>query len=273
LPLVKKTMFLENIFLKIVIDDVRMPTFSKKITLGLGAIFFIASYFAARFPATTKLTLLSTAFILTQALPSYYYLYGWLGASRASLILLSMSVLPTLVEAAAVLTGFPYGAFHYSDALGYKVLNVVPWSVAFAYLPILLGSYAVAKALDGGSRLRAAAMSSLLVVAVDLVVDPGAVAQGLWVWVEDGAYYGVPLINYGGWLLTGFIYSYILDALVRLGRNNDPAVPLELSSSLIMITFFWTGFSLWKQLFMPFFIGVIILIFLVIFLMKSRSWK
>jgi putative membrane protein len=266
-------MFLENIFLKIVIDDVRMPTFSKKITLGLGAIFFIASYFAARFPATTKLTLLSTAFILTQALPSYYYLYGWLGASRASLILLSMSVLPTLVEAAAVLTGFPYGAFHYSDALGYKVLNVVPWSVAFAYLPILLGSYAVAKALDGGSRLRAAAMSSLLVVAVDLVVDPGAVAQGLWVWVEDGAYYGVPLINYGGWLLTGFIYSYILDALVRLGRNNDPAVPLELSSSLIMITFFWTGFSLWKQLFMPFFIGVIILIFLVIFLMKSRSWK
>lgn len=256
-----------------IIDAVSMPTFSKKITLGLGAIFFIASYFAARFPATNNLTLLSTAFILIQALPSYYSLYGWLGASRASLILLSMSVLPTLVEAAAVLTGFPYGAFHYSDALGYKVLNVVPWSVAFAYLPILLGSYAVAKALDGGSRLRAAAMSSLLVVAVDLVVDPGAVAQGLWVWAEDGAYYGVPLINYGGWLLTGFIYSYILDALVRLGRNNDHAVPLELSSSLMMIMLFWTGFSLWKQLFMPFFIGVIILIFLVIFLMKSRSWN
>ena len=253
-----------------IIDAVSMPTFSKKITLGLGAIFFIASYFAARFPAAMDLTLLSTAFILTQALPSYYYLYGWLGASRASLILLSMSILPTLVEAAAVLTGFPYGAFHYSDALGYKVLNVVPWSVAFAYLPILLGPYAVAKALNGGSRLRAAAMSSLLVVAVDLVVDPGAVAQGLWVWAEDGAYYGVPLVNYGGWLLTGFIYSYILDALVRLGRNNDPAVPLELSSSLMMITLFWTGFSLWNGLLIPMLIGAVISVLLGIFQMRSE---
>jgi putative membrane protein len=254
----------------LIIDAVSMATFSKKITLGLGAIFFIASYFVARFPATADLTLLSTAFILTQALPSYYYLYGWLGASRASLILLSMSVLPTLVEAAAVLTGFPYGAFHYSDALGFKVLNVVPWSVAFAYLPILLGSYAVAKALDGGSRLRAAAMSSLLVVAVDLVIDPGAVAQGLWVWAEDGAYYGVPLVNYGGWLLTGFIYSYILDALVRLGRNNDPAVPLELSSSLMMITLFWTGFSLWNGLLIPMLIGAVISVLLGIFQMRSE---
>jgi putative membrane protein len=254
----------------LIIDAVSMATFSKKITLVLGAIFFIASYFVARFPATADLTLLSTAFILTQALPSYYYLYGWLGGSRASLILLSMSVLPTLVEAAAVLTGFPYGAFHYSDALGFKVLNVVPWSVAFAYLPILLGSYAVAKALDGGSRLRAAAMSSLLVVAVDLVIDPGAVAQGLWVWAEDGAYYGVPLVNYGGWLLTGFIYSYILDALVRLGRNNDPAVPLELSSSLMMITLFWTGFSLWNGLLIPMLIGAVISVLLGIFQMRSE---
>ncbi len=253
-----------------IIDAVSMPTFSKKITLGLGAIFFIASYFAARFPAAMDLTLLSTAFILIQALPSYYYLYGWLGASRASLILLSMSILPTLVEAAAVLTGFPYGAFHYSDALGYKVLNVVPWSVAFAYLPILLGSYAVAKALDGGSRLRAAAMSSLLVVAVDLVVDPGAVAQGLWVWAEYGAYYGVPLANYGGWLLTGFIYSYILDALVRLGRNNDPAVPLELSSSLMMIILFWTGFSLWNGLLIPLLIGAAISVLLGNFLLRPE---
>lgn len=253
-----------------IIDAVSMLTFSKKITLGLGAIFFIASYFAARFPTAIDLTLPSTAFILIQALPSYYYLYGWLGASRASLILLFMSVLPTLVEAAAVLTGFPYGAFHYSDALGFKVLNVVPWSVAFAYLPILLGSYAVAKALDGGSRLRAAAMSSLLVVAVDLVVDPGAVAQGLWVWAEDGAYYGVPLVNYGGWLLTGFIYSYILDALVRLGRNNDPAVPLELSSSLMMITLFWTGFSLWNGLLIPMLIGAVISVLLGIFQMRSE---
>jgi putative membrane protein len=128
----------------------------------------------------------------------------------------------------------------------------------------------VAKALNGGSRLRAAAMSSLLVVAVDLVVDPGAVAQGLWVWAEDGAYYGVPLVNYGGWLLTGFIYSYILDALVRLGRNNDPAVPLELSSSLMMIILFWTGFSLWNGLVIPLLIGVAISVLLGNFLLRPE---
>lgn len=233
-------------------------------------MFFIVSYFATRFPATANLVPLSTTFILMQALPSYYYLYDWLGVSRASLIIITMSILPIMVEAAAVLTGFPYGAFHYSDVLGYKVLDVVPWSVAFAYLPMLLGSYAMAKALFGGSRFRASAVSSTFVVLVDLVVDPGAVAQGLWFWVEEGAYYGVPLVNFGGWLLTGFIYSFILDTLVGPEGDGGSSVPVELSSSLIMIVLFWTGISLWKQQLIPLCIGAIVSVFLVKFLMKSR---
>jgi len=42
------------------------------------------------------------------------------------------------VEAIAVSTGLPYGRFYYSKSFGHMVLGLLPWTVAFAYLPFSL---------------------------------------------------------------------------------------------------------------------------------------
>ena len=227
----------------------------RRILLAASLFLFASSIPAALFSDSPYFTVVSSLFIVVMALPSYYHIIRWLGLRRGATLLTVLSVLPIIVEAIAVSTGLPYGRFHYSEALGEMVFGLVPWSVAFAYLPILLGSAALAHRLVGGELLKFTLLSGFLTMAVDLVLDPAAVAQGLWIWENPGPYYGIPLINFGGWLLTGFIYSTIFH-LLSGGRNldHDP-VPLAMSSSLMLILSFWTGLLIWRGLLLPSVIG------------------
>jgi putative membrane protein len=47
-------------------------------------------------------------------------------------------------------------------------------------------------------------------VAVDLVLDQAAVALGFWSYA-DGSYYGVPWLNYAGWVLSGTVATLLVD--------------------------------------------------------------
>ena len=224
------------------------------------ALLFASSYFPARIPMADH-PLISGAFVIAMALPSCYYFFRWLGALRAGSVMLLLGALSILVEALAVKTGFPYGGFIYSDALGQKFLGLVPWTVAFAYLPLLLGSATLASRLLGSERFRFALGSSALLLAVDLVVDPAAVTGGLWAYTGAGAYYGVPLTNFMGWFLTGFFASNILYAIVGAKIGEDGSIPVEVSTSLLMALSFWTGFLVWRALIVPAAIGVSMIAF------------
>lgn len=221
------------------------------ILFAFSSFFFVSSIPAALFSDSTNFTVVSSLFIVVMALPSYYYIIRWLGLQRGAILLTILSALPVFVEAVAVSTGLPYGRFHYSKALGQMVFGLVPWSVSFAYLPILLGSVALANRLVGGKWLKFTLLSGFLTMAVDLVLDPAAVAQGLWVWVSPGPYYGIPLINFGGWFLTGFSYSTVFYLLSRGRKLDDDPVPLIVSSSLMLILSFWTGLLVWSGLLLP----------------------
>lgn len=48
-------------------------------------------------------------------------------------------------------------------------------------------------------------IASMVMTAWDAVMDPGMAAAGVWVWENGGPYFGVPLRNYLGWLLTTFV--------------------------------------------------------------------
>ncbi len=49
------------------------------------------------------------------------------------------------------------------------------------------------------------------VVAIDLVLDPAAVAIGFWAFVPPGVYYGVPVSNYVGWVISGTVAVVLVD--------------------------------------------------------------
>jgi putative membrane protein len=50
-----------------------------------------------------------------------------------------------------------------------------------------------------------------IVLAIDLVLDPGAVAIGFWIYPDGGLYYGVPWSNYAGWVLSATVSVALFD--------------------------------------------------------------
>lgn len=226
----------------------------KKLVAVVGVGFFVSSYFMVRFASVAPFGSLSAVFIVIFALPSYISLVRYAGARRGLTALIVLSALPLLVEAYAVWTGFPYGEFHYSELLGYTVLGLVPASVSFAYTPILLGAMAVASRFSGRSLARYALFSSLVNVSIDMVIDPAAVSAGFWGWTQPGIYYGVPLINFLGWIVTGFVYAALF-YLMTGGETNLP-LPSNVSTSLIWILCFWAGYNILNLLLLPGVLGI-----------------
>ncbi|QYZ78910.1 carotenoid biosynthesis protein [Methanofollis formosanus] len=192
----------------------------------------------------------SAFFLVLMALPSYAALLAWLGWRRGAVLLGVLTVLPLLVEAAAVATGVPYGSFAYADALGWKVFGLVPWTVAVAYPPVFLGAVTAAGICVGPTLRRFLPASALLLVAADLVLDPAAVSAGFWAWGNSGVYYGIPTVNFVGWAITGVFYAWVFH---RGAGGSMP--PPSVAASAVLIFGFWTGYLLRESLFVPAFVG------------------
>ena len=196
---------------------------------------------------------ISSINVLMFALPAFYALRRWLGWSDGTKLVLILGAYALLVETFAILTGFPYGHFGYSDHLGYKLFGYVPWTVAFAWTPLLLCAYTAARSLFS-SRVERIICSTFLLVIFDLVLDPGAVLLGFWQYPHGGAYYGVPASNYLGWMLSGAVGSMIMETAISYFRPLLPP-PVQIGSSAFFIMFFWTAFAVFGGLAVPAIIG------------------
>ena len=213
---------------------------------------FSAAFFATRFPDVPGASVGSYVSTLLIALPSFVALFAYLGPRRAALSILAVSAFAYAIESVGVATGFPYGAFSYDDALGPKFLGLVPYLLPVTYVPLVIG--AVAAAWSPGNLAPRVLLSALLLVGIDAVLDPGATALGFWVWPEGGPYYGVPLSNFAGWLLSGAVSAALLLSIAR-PRNPPPPGTLD---SAILATAFWTGAALFSGLALPIVLGIIL---------------
>ncbi len=220
--------------------------------------FFFTSWLVANVPIGNTVWV-SALFIVLLALPSYYYLFKWIGLQKSVLIIGIFGVFPILIEAIGISTGFPYGKFHYTDQMGFKVFGLVPWSVVFAFAPLLLGSITIASQITRDTRITLP-LSAILLVMVDLILDPAAVVLNIWVWNHPGPYYGIPISNYIGWFFTAFIGSLLLHFLTSRDLHIDTRFPPNIASSLFLSLCFWAGYSIWLMLIIPAVIGMTMLI-------------
>lgn len=214
------------------------------------AVAFFAAFFATRFPDVPGASVgsyVSTALI---ALPSLVALFAYLCPRRAVFSVLVLSAFAYAIESVGVATGFPYGTFFYDDALGPKFLGLVPYLLPVTYVPLVIG--AVAAAWTPGRLVPRIILSALLLVLIDAVLDPGAVALGFWIWPEGGPYYGVPLSNFAGWLLSGAISAILL---LSTGRTHTPPPPGALDSAILALAF-WTGAAFFSGLAFPALLGL-----------------
>ena len=221
----------------------------RPLLLASAAAFF-AAFFATRFPDVPGASLGSYVSTFLIALPSFVALFVYLDPRRAVLSILAVSAFAFAIESVGVATGFPYGTFFYGDALGPKLFGLVPYLLPVTYVPLVIG--AVAAAWSPGSPAPRVLLSALLLVGMDAVLDPGATALGFWVWPEGGPYYGVPLSNFAGWLLSGAVSAALL-LVVASPRNPPPPGALD---SALLATAFWTGVALFSGLILPILPGV-----------------
>jgi putative membrane protein len=116
------------------------------------------------------------------------------------------------VEALGVATGFPFGSYHYSDALGPRLLGV-PLVIPLAWTWMAWPAWLAAR-----GRVLVAGLG---LAAWDLFLDPQMVAEGYWQWHDPGpALPGVPdvpLTNYLGW----FAVAVAMMALMPRAPGDD----------------------------------------------------
>jgi uncharacterized membrane protein len=194
----------------------------KKLTLGLAVVFlFIFVYAGVVRPLFQRIIslppivdgLIANAVIL--ALFSLFHSFYYLGWRHSLAFFILSAVISWLFEEIGVITGCIYGAYHYTDMLGMK-LGHVPVLIPLAWFMMIYPSYIIAKLIAGDQLaykknkffkiVWISFLSAIVMTAFGLVIDPvlSNPKIGAWVWEQGGPFFGIPLQNYAGWLLTTF---------------------------------------------------------------------
>ena len=137
--------------------------------------------------------------------------WGAVVTFRASFMIL---VLSWVAEAVGSHFGIPFGTYSYTDALQPQILGV-PIQVPLGWLMMLPPAWAIAQAISDPVALRwrfpvFIGLSALAMMAWDLFLDPMMVTWGIWVWHHPGGFFGIPWINYLGWLLISALITIII---------------------------------------------------------------
>jgi len=131
-------------------------------------------------------------------------------------------IISNVAENLSIVTGFPFGHYHYTDVLGQK-LFLVPVTIGGAYFGAGYLAWTVAlallgragAALDPFARWAAPLVAAVLMTSWDFMLDPTAsTINKWWIWEQGGGFFGVPFSNYLGWLLTVFVFFTIFSAIV-----------------------------------------------------------
>lgn len=133
------------------------------------------------------------------------------------------AVVSYALEEIGVRTGAIYGPYHYSDMLGAK-LGHVPVIIPLAWFMMVYPCWKVARTMlgaEGESRVIAVSLvAAFVMTGWDMAMDPGMAAAHNWVWEQGGDYFGVPLRNYFGWMVTTFAIYLLAGLLWRDGAGR-----------------------------------------------------
>lgn len=161
---------------------------------------------------------------------------GFRRTVRTGLFIISVA---WAAEALGSRTGIPFGAYHYTDKLQPQLLGV-PLLVPLAWLMMLPPAWGAAQRITGrASGLAFVVVSALAFTAWDLFLDPQMVRWGLWVWTQPGPYFGIPLVNFAGWLLVSGLITELARPPVLLDRPLLVIYTLTWLSETIGQVVFW----------------------------------
>ena len=207
-------------------------------------------FFVGKVPLTPQMSWVSSIAILGFAAPTLFAVYKAGIDRRIAVTLFALSMFALGIEATSILTGFPYSRFVYGDMIGGRVAGLVPWTVPFAWVPLVIGAPARLSTLRKHPLFFL--FCGLYLMAIDLLLDPAAVKLGFWTYQYGSAYYDVPLQNFGGWVMTGTLAS-----VVWMFAYKRP-ISGALISTLFLTCAFWSSVCFFKGLYIPAAIGAVL---------------
>jgi putative membrane protein len=137
-----------------------------------------------------------------------------LGWGRAALFTLLAWAAAFTAEYSSTRTGIPFGLYHYTGATRGQELYLanVPFIDSLSFTFLAYASFSLARALlDRGRGPAVALLSGALMMLLDVVIDPLAVRGDRWFlgrifyYPDGGTYFGVPLSNFLGWMVVGWV--------------------------------------------------------------------
>lgn len=199
---------------------------------------------------TSEFTLFACLFLCLSSIVPLYLLTKYYGWDKALHSFGTLSLFAYAIEILGVTTGFPYGNFRYFDGLG-PLIGGVPWLLPFAWIPLLLAVWQIAIRTTKSLTCQICFSAGAL-VALDLILDPGAVALKLWKYQAGGVYFDVPWTNFAGWILSGSLGAWLVSSFLPEPRGRFVYWMLPLASTLG----FWTAVCLRHEYEIPTIIGV-----------------
>ena len=162
-----------------------------------------------------------------------WHRYGWYKMLVFFILTFAIS---WSAESLSIATGFPFGVYHYTGLIGDKLgavpIMIIPAYFLTGYLAWTMGGIFAGGRGTGmakGSLIRVPLIAALIMVLWDVCFDPVlSTIEGNWVWEEGGAYFGVPLSNFGGWFLTVYL---IFQAFAIFLRKSGPDIQMTTGRS------------------------------------------
>lgn len=121
-----------------------------------------------------------------------------------------------IAEYSSTRSGVPFGLYRYTELTRGQELYIanVPFFDSLSFTFLAYAAFCVARRVLGSraiSRVTLPLLAGVLMMAMDLVIDPLAVRGDQWFlgrifsYPDGGVYFGVPLTNFLGWVIVGAV--------------------------------------------------------------------
>lgn len=120
-----------------------------------------------------------------------------------------------IVQAVAAATSIPFGPLIFTDNLGERLFDTLPWTAPLLWVVILLNCRGVARLIlrpwrkVHGYGYRVMGLTCLLTVQFVLGLEPFATrVHRFWIWRvagEHATWFGAPWVNFLGWAATAML--------------------------------------------------------------------
>jgi len=181
------------------------------------------------------------AYMALMPLLTFLLYLGVLGWRRSILFFLWASAIGAAAELIGTQTGFPFGHYTYTHLLGPQIAGHVPWFIPPSWYAMALLSYDLARRITRNSA-GVIGLTAVFMVLWDVALDPAMTAGAhsgwsFWAYAAGGVYFGMPFINWFGWLLTSAVIAFGFEKLLGGMDHAAPWAPLLWSVNVLFPVF------------------------------------